>query len=136
MTYKYIGEAVALLGIAYTIVRWLARNAPESDARSHGLQEIDLVRLDALLGGSSSGARPGPGGNQSRKESGANMGREPAPAPPSDPVTLEAAAAMFGITREALVAMEPRERALLLSGYRTARGASRRSSLPGDSQSS
>ena len=134
MTYKYIGEAVALLGIAYTIVRWLARNAPESDARSHGLQEIDLVRLDALVGGSSSGARPGPGGNQSRKQSAASMDREPTPAPPSDPVTLEAAAAMFGMSREAIVQMEARERALLLSAYHAARGAQRRASLPGDSQ--
>ena len=133
MNLKYIGEAVALLGIAYSIVRWLRRNAPEADVRSHGLQEIDLVRLD-LLGGSSSGARPGPGGNQSRKQSAASMDREPTPAPPSDPVTLEAAAAMFGMSREAIVQMEPRERALLLSAYHAARGAQRRASLPGDSQ--
>ena len=133
MNLKYIGEALALLGIAYSIVRWLRRNAPEADVRSHGLQEIDLVRLD-LLGGSSSGARAGPGGQQWRTQTGATMNREPTPAPPSDPVTLEAAAAMFGISLEAIVRMESRERALLLSAYQTARGAQRRSSLPGDSQ--
>jgi hypothetical protein len=36
---------------------------------------------------------------------------------------VEGAAAMFGITADALLAMDPRERALLLSGYRAARNA-------------
>jgi hypothetical protein len=29
---KYIGEAVALLGIAYSIMRWVARTSAELDA--------------------------------------------------------------------------------------------------------
>jgi hypothetical protein len=62
------------------------------------------------------------------------MDREPTPVPPSDPVTLEAAAAMFGISREDIVQMDPRERSLLLSGYRAARAAQRH--RPGDDQPS
>ena len=121
MSYKYLGEAVALLGIAYSLFRWVARNVEESDARP-GRIEIDLGRVLGR-GGAGLGSRPG------LRDTGASEsepgGRSPAPTPPPDPEMLSAAAAMFGITRAALIAMEPRERALLLSGYRTARDAGR-----------
>ena len=32
MNFKYIGEAVALVGIAWAIMRWVVRNAAEADA--------------------------------------------------------------------------------------------------------
>ena len=50
--------------------------------------------------------------------------RSPEPASPPDPEMLDRAAAMFGISRDALIQMDPRERGLLLSGYRAARRAS------------
>ena len=115
MNFKYIGEAVALLGIAWSIMRWIARNAPESDARSHAALEIDLRRhrdrgVRAPLAGLATTTPPDE--------------RSPEPASPPDPEMLDRAAAMFGISREALTRMDPRERTLLLSGYRAARRAS------------
>lgn len=130
MNFKYIGEAVALLGIAYSIVRWLARNVGDADARSHALLEIDLVRQGNTLHVSRSGASPG--GRSPKSPTGETIDREPVPAPPADPAMFDGAAAMFGIAREALEQMDPRERALLLSGYRAAREARRRSSCAGD----
>jgi len=100
VNYKYLGEAIALLGIAYSVFRWVIRNAPESDRPGPGRIEIDLARLPR---------RP------------VEPGYVPAPAP--EPEMVEGAAAMFGITADALLAMDPRERALLLSGYRAARNA-------------
>ncbi len=95
MNYKYLGEAVALLGIAYSIVRWLARNAPDADARPRSGTKFTIGRLGL------------PGAVEI----------ESAPFIPSDPHTLAAAARAFGIAPEALAQMDLRERALLVSAY-------------------
>jgi hypothetical protein len=125
VTFKYIGEAVVLVGIAYSIVRWIARNANESDARSHVMLDVGLNRL----GGSRERSHGAAGGSSATPDhSGEMLEVPPVPALPPDPEMLDGAAAMFGITREEIVRMEPRERALLLSGYRAARGAQRGSS--------
>ena len=134
MNYKYLGEAIALLGIAYSLFRWIVRNAPESDRPGPGRIRIDLapLRWPAAGGGADGDGSRWPSndtapGAASRPGADADAGRAgrratpPTPAP--DPAMLDAAAAMFGITRDALIAMDPRERALLLSGYRAARKA-------------
>jgi hypothetical protein len=123
MSYKYLGEAVALLGIAYSLFRWVARNVEESDARP-GRIEIDLGRVFGR-GAAGLGSRPGSHPTRAIEGEAGARAPVPTPTPPPDPEMLSAAAAMFGITRAALIAMEPRERALLLSGYRTARDAGR-----------
>ena len=119
MTFKYIGEAVVLLGIAYSIFRWIARNVDESDTRS---LHVDLTRL----GVPRELSRGAAGAGTTAGDTGEMLDAPPVPALPPDPGMLDGAAAMFGITREEIVRMEPRERALLLSGYRAARGAGRR----------
>ena len=119
MNFKYIGEAVALLGIAWSIMRWVARNLSASDARSHAALEVDLTHhrsggFRALVrdaGSSTSTVTP-------------SDERTAEPAVPPDPEMLDRAAAMFGLSREALTQMDPRERSLLLSGYHAARRAS------------
>ena len=129
MNLKYIGEAVALLGIAYSIIRWIARNVDESDARPRVLLDLGLTRA-GVSGALSHGATHA-GGGSTPGDTG-EMLDAPA-ALPHDPGMLDGAAAMFGLTREELVQMEPRKRALLLSGYRAAREASHRA-LPGNDQ--
>lgn len=119
MNFKYIGEAVVLIGIAYSIFRWIARNAAESDTRSPGLLDVDLTRLGGSRERSHSGA-------PSASSTPGEASEAPDPASPPDPAMLDGAAAMFGLTREEIVRMESRERALLLSGYRAARAAARR----------
>ena len=112
MNYKYLGEAIALLGIAYSVVRWIIRNAPEADRSGAGRIEIDLARLHwPSVGGEGNGHRGDRGQTQT---------------PTPDPEMLNGEAAMFGVTPAALIAMDPRERALLLSGYRAARDAAGR----------
>jgi len=136
VNYKYLGEAVALLGIAYSLFRWIIRNAPESDRPGPGRIEIDLARLrwGHGAGGKSEGGSANDTGRHAAgtpPRAGADFERGggrrlPVPTPAPDPGMLDAAAAMFGITADALVAMDPRERALLLSGYRAARNAEHR----------
>ena len=134
MNYKYLGEAVALLGIAYSLFRWIIRNAPESDRPGPGRIEIDLARLRwreaagesegfaSDTGRPTAATLPRAGADAERSEGHPLPVSTPAP----DPGMLAAAAAMFGVTTDALIAMDPRERALLLSGYRAARTAERR----------
>ena len=112
MNYKYLGEAIALLGIAYSVFRWVIRNAPDADRPGSARIEIDLARLR------------GPKAPEEGERRDDHRATQPTQAP--DPGMLEGAAAMFGITTSALIAMDPRERALLLSGYRAARDAERR----------
>jgi hypothetical protein len=95
MNYKYLGEAVALLGIAYSIVRWLARNAPDADARPRPGTKITLGRFGLPR----------------------EVEIKRAPVIPSDPHMLTAAARAFGIAPETLAQMDQRERALLVSAY-------------------
>ena len=119
MNFKYIGEAIALLGIAWSIMRWVARNVSESDARSHATLEVDLRRhRDGGVGA------PLVRGSTPEQITTQADARSPEPASPPDPEMLDRAAAMFGISRDALIQMDPRERGLLLSGYRAARRAS------------
>ena len=98
MNYKYLGEAVVLLGIAYSVIKWIARNAPDADRRPRGPVKIELGRF--------------------------GLPREveaPKPTPPTvDPRALDAAAAAFGIAPEAVKEMDARERALLVSAYASA----------------
>lgn len=138
MNYKYLGEAIALLGIAYSIFRWVARNAAESDRPGPGRIEIDLARLSWPRRSNGERDERVPTGamrdmmrNPADGEVGATgdqsaTRRSPMSTPAPDPGMLEAAALMFGLTPEAIIAMDPRERGLLLSGYRAARTAADR----------
>jgi hypothetical protein len=98
MSYKYLGEAIALLGIAYSIMRWIGRNAREADVR--GALHIGPGRsgIDSSAGASATSAR----------------------AVPPDARLLEAAAAAFGITPDAIARMDVRELTLLIDGYTAA----------------
>ena len=119
MNFKYIGEAIALLGIAWSIMRWIGRNVSASDARSHAALEVDLRRHRDRGVGAPRASASTPEGTTTQDDV-----RIPEPASPPDPEMLDRAAAMFGISRDALIQMDPRERSLLLSGYRAARRAS------------
>ena len=121
MNLKYLGEAVALLGIAYTIMRWVVRNVADADARpptfSRGDHDGDPGRRRA------SGRDRGPSDASGTSDSdwlavGLIEAGE-----------LRAAATLFDIRPEALERMDDRERVLLIRGYR----AARRSARPGDS---
>jgi hypothetical protein len=124
MNLKYAGEAIALLGIAYSIMRWIGRNVSETDARPQASGEIELGVGSGAVGTRRVSVSHA---ESQRPERGEPGSADPVPAPPPDAAMLDGAAAMFGITRDALIAMDPRERTLLLSGYQAAQRARRSS---------
>ena len=111
MNYKYLGEAIALLGIAYSIMRWIGRNASEADVRGVMPVELDRRGIDDPAGVP------------------ATRGRMV----PPDAHSLSAAAAAFGITPDALARMDVRELSLLVEGY-TAMQARQSKEAPADGE--
>ena len=109
MTYKYLGEAIALLGIAYSIIRWIGRNVSEADARGAVNPEPGRTGIERRVGAPAAAS----------------------PAMPPDARLLEAAAAAFGITPDALARMDVKELRLLVDGY-TATRAGRSRGTPAD----
>lgn len=96
MGYKYAGEAVVLLGIAYSIFRWVARTLAD-DRREPRRRNIFGVTLPA---------------RRAETES-----AQPHRHTPVAGTVIEQAALAFGISPDQLSRMENHQREMLLSAF-------------------